>query len=73
MTDAIERRVRDAVAANVDLMPGPSRVIERAIASAAARERQQHRDRLVAAGLTGATITAAAVAIALACGWRPPA
>jgi hypothetical protein len=74
MSDAIEMTlVRDAVAANVDLMPGPFRIVERAIASAGELERRRRRARKVGAGLTVATLAAGAFAIAVASGWRPPA
>jgi hypothetical protein len=72
MSALVELRVRDAVAANVDLMPGPVRIIERVIASADEVETRRRRARRVGAGLTVATIAAGAVGIAVASGWRPP-
>jgi hypothetical protein len=72
MSDVVATRVRDAVAANVDLMPGLSRIVERAIASAGQLERRRRRARAVAAGLTVITLVAGAVGIAVGSGWRPP-
>jgi hypothetical protein len=65
-------RVHDAIAANVDLMPGPPRIVERALASAEREQHRRRRARLVAVGLTAATAVAGAVGIAVASGWRPP-
>ncbi len=56
----IEDRVRDAIAANVDLMAGPPRVLERALASAG-RARSRRRRTRVLAGAAGVTVAAAAV------------
>ena len=64
-------RVHDAIAANVDLMPGPPRIVERALASAEREQQQRRRARLVVVGLAAATAVAGAVGIALASGWRP--
>ncbi|HEY5012964.1 MAG TPA: hypothetical protein VIK61_09695 [Acidimicrobiia bacterium] len=69
--DVFAMRVHDAIAANVDLMPGPSRIVERALASAEhVQHRRRRRARLLAVGLTAATAVAGAVA-AVASGWRP--
>jgi hypothetical protein len=67
--DRFEMRVRDAIAANVDLMAGPPRIIERTLASSG-KARRRRRARMVAVGLTAATV--GAVGIAVASGWRPP-
>jgi hypothetical protein len=72
MSDVVAMRVHDAVAANVDLMPGPSRIVERAIASARQLERRRRRARAVAGGLTVIALAAGAVGVAVGSGWRPP-
>jgi hypothetical protein len=66
--DCFERRVRAAIAANVDLMDGPPRVVERAMsATRHARRRRRQRWRVAAVGAGAGLLIAAAVAI----GWRP--
>ncbi|MDQ1466608.1 MAG: hypothetical protein QOH10_1023 [Actinomycetota bacterium] len=57
----IETRVRDAITMNVDLMDGPARVVERAVASADRVRRSRRRRRALA---SAAVVTLGAVAIA---------
>jgi hypothetical protein len=66
--DRFERRVHAAIAANVDLMDGPPRVVERAM-SATRHARRRRRQRWRAA----AVLASAGVALAAAfvAGWRP--
>jgi anti-sigma-K factor RskA len=65
--ERFERRVRAAIAANVDLMDGPPRVVERAM-SATRHAQWRRRQRWRAAAVAAA---AGLVLAAVATGWRP--
>ena len=63
-----EQRVRDAIAANVDLMDGPPRIVERAMSAVRSAEERRRRVRRIRVALAAAAVVAGA---AVAAGWRP--
>jgi hypothetical protein len=67
-----ETLVHDAIAANVDLMAGPARIVDRVVASAGPmrRRRRRRRARVVATGAALTTAIAGGLGIARALGWR---
>jgi hypothetical protein len=66
----VEALVHDAIAANVDLMAGSPRIVERVVASAAQVRRRRRRARAFAAGLALTTAVAGGLGIARVLGWR---
>jgi hypothetical protein len=66
----VEALVHDAIAANVDLMAGSPRIVERVVASAGQVRRRRRRARVVAAGLVLTTAVAGGLGIARVLGWR---
>jgi hypothetical protein len=66
----VEGLVHDAIAANVDLMAGSPRIVERVVASAAQVRRRRRRARAVAIGLALTTTVAGGLGIARVLGWR---
>ena len=67
---SVEALVHDAIAANVDLMTGSPRIVERVVASAAQVRRRRRRARTVAFGVALTTAAAGGLGIARAVGWR---
>jgi hypothetical protein len=65
-----ETLVHDAIAANVDLMAGPARIVDRVVASAGQMRRRRRRARVVATGVALTTAIAGGLGIARALGWR---
>jgi hypothetical protein len=65
-----EALVHDAIAANVDLMSGSPRIVERVVASAAQVRRRRRRARVFAAGLAGTTALAIGLGGARLLGWH---
>jgi hypothetical protein len=66
----VEALVHDAIAANVDLMTGSPRIVERVVASAVQVRRRRHRARALAVGVAVTTVVVAGLGIARALGWR---
>jgi hypothetical protein len=66
----VEAIVHDAIAANVDLMGGSPRIVERVVASAGRVRKRRRRARAVATGAVLTTAVAGALGIAGAVGWR---
>jgi len=66
----VETLVHDAIAANVDLMAGSPRIVERVLSSAAQVRRRRRRARAFAAGLAVTTAVAGGLGLARALGWR---
>ncbi len=66
----VEALVHDAISANVDLMSGSPRIVERVVASAAQVRRRRRRVRALGAGLAATTALAIGLAIARLLGWH---
>jgi hypothetical protein len=66
----VEALVHDAIAANVDLMSGSPRIVERVVASAAEVRSRRRRARAVAIGLALTTAAAGGLGVARVLGWR---
>jgi hypothetical protein len=66
----VEALVHDAIAANVDLMSGSPRIVERVVATALQVRGRRRRARLLAAGLVLTTAVAGGLGIARVLGWR---
>jgi hypothetical protein len=66
----VEALVHDAIAANVDLMAGSQRIVERVVASSAQVRRRRNRARAMTAAVALTTAVAGGLGIARALGWR---
>jgi hypothetical protein len=66
----VETLVHDAIAANVDLMAGSPRIVERVVASATQLRRRRNRARAMTAAVALTTAVAGGLGIARALGWR---
>ncbi len=66
----VEALVHDAIAANVDLMAGSPRIVERVAATATQVRRRRRRARVLATGLVLTTAVAGGFGIARVLGWR---
>jgi hypothetical protein len=66
----VEALVHDAIAANVDLMAGSPRIVDRVVASSAQVRRRRNRARAMAAAVALTTVLVGGLGIARALGWR---
>jgi hypothetical protein len=66
----VEALVHDAIAANVDLMAGSPRIVERVVASSAQVRRRRRRARAVTIGVAVTTTVAGGLGIARVLGWH---